>query len=103
LRDHGGPALFNDPNVARDARDMEHVEKRKHCDSEGSSRQAPALRPLDPEMIRFVEALAIADARRDHAAAAHTRAIGGRVAKDLSSQAEASTNDSRSHLRSILD
>jgi len=94
---------FNGPNAGHDRRGMKHVERRKDCDSEGSSPQAPALRPLDPDMIRFVEALAIADARRDHLAAAHTTAIDGRAAKDLNSQVEASTNDSRSHLRSILD
>jgi hypothetical protein len=81
---------------------MKQVEKGKHCDSEGSRPQAPALRPLDPDMIRFVEALAIADARRDHLAAAQTTTVDGRAANDLS-QAKASTNDSRSHLRSILD
>jgi hypothetical protein len=81
---------------------MKRVEKREHCDSEGSGPQAPALRPLDPDMIRFVEALAIADARRDHFAAAQMTTIDGRAANDLS-QAKVSTNDSRSHLRSILD
>ena len=82
---------------------MKRVGKSKDGDSEGSRLQAPALRPLDPDIIRFVEALAIADARRDHLTAAQTTAIDGRVAKDLSSQVEASTNDSCSHLRSILD
>jgi hypothetical protein len=82
---------------------MKRVEERKDCDSEGSRPQARALRPLDPDIIRFVEALAIADARRDHLAAAQTTAIDGRTAKDPSSKVEDSTNDSRSHLRSILD
>jgi hypothetical protein len=52
------------------------------------------LRPLVPDIIRFVEELAIADARRDHLSAAQTTAIDGRAATDLSSQVEASTNDS---------
>ncbi|HMA73238.1 MAG TPA: hypothetical protein VKP67_17405 [Xanthobacteraceae bacterium] len=65
--------------------------------------QAPALWPLDPDIIRFVEALAIADARRDHLTAAQTTAIDGRAVTDFSAQVEASTNDSCSHLRSILD
>ena len=82
---------------------MKQVGKSKVCDSAGSSLQAPALRPLDPDIIRFVEALAIADARRDHLTAAQTTAIDGRAATDLSLQVEASTNDSCSHLRSILD
>ena len=82
---------------------MKQVGKSKDCDSEGSRLQAPALRPLDPDIIRFVEALAIADARRDHLTAAQTTAIDGRGATDLSSQVEASTNDSCSHLGSILD
>ena len=66
------------------SRGMKQVEKRKDCDSEGGGPQEPALRPLDPDMIRFVEALAIADARRDHLASAQTTAIDGRAAKDLS-------------------
>jgi len=82
---------------------MTQVEKGKNCESEGSGPQAPAVRLLDPDVIRFVEALAIADARRDHEVAARTTTIDGRATKDLSSQVEASTNDSRSHLRSILD
>jgi hypothetical protein len=82
---------------------MKQIGKNRDCDSEGSSLQAPALRPLDPDILRFVEALAIADARRDHLTAAQTTAIDGRAATDLSSQVEASTNDSCSHLRSILD
>ncbi len=82
---------------------MKRVAKSKDRDNESSGRQATALRPLDPDIIRFVEALAIADARRDHLTAAQTTAIDGRAAKDLSSQVEASTNDSCSHLRSILD
>ena len=82
---------------------MERVGKSKDGDSEASRLQAPASRPLDPDIIRFVEALAIADARRDHLAAVQTTAIDGRAATDLSSQVEASTNDSCSHLRSILD
>jgi hypothetical protein len=97
------PCPFDDANAARDPREMKQVEKRKHCDSKGSSPQAPALRRLDPDVIRFVEALAIADARRDHLVAAQMTAIDGRAAKDLSSQVEASTNDSCGHLRSILD
>jgi len=44
---------------------MKRVAKSKDCDNEGSGRQAPDLRPLDHDIIRFVEALAIADARRD--------------------------------------
>jgi hypothetical protein len=82
---------------------MKQVEERKRRDREGSRGQAPAMRPLDPDIIRFIEALAIADARRDHLAAAQTMAIDGRTAKDPSSEVEDSTNDSRSHLRSILD
>ena len=82
---------------------MKRVEERKRRDSEGGRPQAPAMRPLDPDIIRFVEALAIADARRDHLGAAQTTAIDARTAKDPRSQVEDATNDSRSHLRSILD
>lgn len=81
---------------------MKQVGKSKDCGSEGGSLQAPALRPLDPDIIRFVE-LAIADARRDHLVAANTTSVGDRGARNLSYQAEALTNDSCSHLRPILD
>jgi hypothetical protein len=94
---------FNVPITAHDPRGMKQVEERKRRDSEMSRPQAPTMRPLNPEIIRFVESLAIADARRDHLAAAQTTAIDARTAKDPSSRVEDSTNDSRSHLRSILD
>jgi hypothetical protein len=59
-------------------------------------------RPLDHSLVQFIEALAIADARRDHLALSDpiTRQEAGaqRVC-----QAGASTNDTSSHLREILD
>jgi len=82
---------------------MKRVETRKDCGNATSGSQAPALRQLDPGIIRFVEALAIADARRDHLAAAKTASAGDGAARNLSSQTGASTNDPRSHLRPILD
>ena len=82
---------------------MKRIVEGNDCNSQGNRLQAPALRPLDPDIIRFVEALAIADARRDHLVAEHATGIDFRAAKALISQTEASTNGSRSHLRSILD
>jgi hypothetical protein len=35
--------------------------------------RATAQKPLDPDLVRFVEALAVADARRDHYAALAAR------------------------------
>jgi hypothetical protein len=59
-------------------------------------------RPLDHSLVQFIEALAIADARRDHLALSdpitRQEAGGQRVW-----QAGASTNDAGSHLREILD
>jgi hypothetical protein len=78
-------------------------EKSKERTGDRGSLQAPALRPLEADVIRFVEALAIADARRDHLAASQSTAIDCSGGRYLSSQAKASTNDSRSHLRPILD
>jgi hypothetical protein len=82
---------------------MKQVEKRKSGESQRGHPQTPALCPLDADIIRFVEALAVADARRDHLVAANTTSVGDRGGRNLSSQAEASTNDSRSRLRPILD
>ena len=82
---------------------MDEASKGKDRNSGGSRLQARPLRPLEPDIIRFIEALAIADARRDHLAAEQTTPIDARAAKDLISRTEASTNDSRGHLRSILD
>jgi hypothetical protein len=82
---------------------MKQVEKRKHCGNAAIRSQAPALRQLDPGIIRFVEALAIADARRDHLAAAKTTSVRDEAAGNQRSQTGASTNDARSHLRPILD
>jgi hypothetical protein len=59
-------------------------------------------RHLDHSLVQFIEALAIADARRDHLALidpiTRQKAGGQRVW-----QAGASTNDASSHLREILD
>jgi hypothetical protein len=82
---------------------MKQVGKGKNCDNGTSSPQAPALRQLDVDLIRFVEALAIADARRDYLAAAQQPSATDSTARSPSSQIGASTNDPRSHLRPILD
>jgi hypothetical protein len=68
----------------------------------GASFKARA-KPLDMSLIQFVEALAIADARRDYLALndpiARKEAAGGR----RTLQAGVSTHDARSRLRKILD
>ncbi len=60
-------------------------------------------KPVDMSLIQFVEALAIADARRDYLALndpiARKEAGGGR----RTLQAGVSTHDARSRLRKILD
>ena len=62
----------------------------------------PDLRPLDRSLVQFIEALAIADARRDHIALSETitrhEARGQRAGR-----AGAQTNDACGHLRKILD
>jgi hypothetical protein len=68
----------------------------------GASIKARA-KPLDMSLTQFVEALAIADARRDYLALndpiARKEAAGGR----RTLQAGVSTHDARSRLRKILD
>jgi hypothetical protein len=96
-------ALSTNDTATHHWRGMKQVEKRKGCDNARSTPQAPALRQLDADIIRFVEALAIADARRDHLAAAKTALVPDDAATNHSSQTVASTNDPRSHLRPILD
>jgi hypothetical protein len=76
-------------------------DKNKESVDDRGGLQTLAPRPLDADVLRFVEALAIADARRDHLSAAQT-AMDCSAGGDLRS-AQASTNDPRSHLRSILD
>jgi hypothetical protein len=60
-----------------------------------------APREVDPVLVKFVEALAIADARRDHLA------MNGPASKQnpdaVSTSAGLSTNDARSHLCTIFD
>jgi hypothetical protein len=67
---------------------------------DGVSKNAPS-RELDPVLTKFVEALAIADARRDHLA------MNGLASKQNSDAASTpaglSTNDARSHLCTIFD
>jgi hypothetical protein len=68
--------------------------------SSGASRTA-TLRPLDPELIKFVETLAIADAKRDHLALSGPALK--RIADAANLRAGSSTNDTRSHLCTIFD
>ena len=103
MHDHRRQALSIDETATHHRRGMKQVGKRKNCDNGTSSPQAPVLRQLDVDLIQFVEELAIADARRDHLAAANTTLVRDRAARNLSSQTEVSTNDPRSHLRPILD
>jgi hypothetical protein len=79
---------------------MEPTGKRKSFKA-ATSAQAPALRQLDADLIRFVEALAIADARRDHLSTTALPRDG--AAENPGSQTAASSNDSCSNLRSFLD
>ena len=103
MHDHWGCALSTDETATHDWRGMKQVKKRKDCDNAASSPQAPVLRWLGADLIRLIEALAIADARRDHLSAAQAALKRDGAANDLSSQTGASTNDPRSHLRPILD
>ena len=60
-----------------------------------------AMRPLDPELVKFVETLAIADAKRDHFALSGPASK--RIPDAAGTRAGSSTNDTRSHLRTIFD
>jgi hypothetical protein len=60
-----------------------------------------AMRPLDPELVKFVETLAIADAKRDHFALSGPALK--RIPDAAGTRAGSSTNDTRSHLRTIFD
>jgi len=60
-----------------------------------------ALRQLDPVLIKFVEALAIADARRDHLVSSGLASK--RTHDAASTWAGSSTNDARSHLCTVFD
>ena len=103
FHDHRRLALSRDETATQHRRGMKQVGKRKNCGNGTSGPQVPGLRQLDADLIRFVEALAIADARRDHLAEAHAPSARDHTAKNSRSQTGASTNDPRSHLRPILD
>jgi hypothetical protein len=60
-----------------------------------------AMRPLDPELVKFVETLAIADAKRDHFALSGPASK--RIPDAAGTRTGSSTNDARSHLRTIFD
>jgi hypothetical protein len=66
----------------------------------GASRTV-ALRPLDLELVKFVETLAIADAKRDHFALSGPAPK--RIPHAAGTRAGSSTNDTRSHLCTIFD
>jgi hypothetical protein len=66
----------------------------------GASRTV-AMGSLDPELVKFVETLAIADAKRDHFALSGPASK--RIPDAAGSRAGSSTNDTRSHLRTIFD
>lgn len=59
--------------------------------------------PLDVSLVRFVEALAIADARRDHLALGVPPLDRETVDGSRTLQAGASNNDARRRLRKIFD
>ena len=82
---------------------MKQGRKRKDRNRETRQASGHALRPLNVDIVRFVEALAIADARRDYLAA--TQAASGRegATRKFNSRTGASTNDPRSHLRPLFD
>jgi hypothetical protein len=74
--------------------------KKRRTNESGAS--GPDPRPLDLSLVQFVEALAVADARRDHldlSDAVTRRETGGLGAL----QAGGSAHGARSHLRKILD
>jgi hypothetical protein len=68
----------------------------------GTSSKARA-KPLDISLIQFVEALAIADARRDYLALNDPIARKETAGGHRTLQAGVSTHDARSRLRKILD
>jgi hypothetical protein len=81
---------------------MKRVDKPKNRVCSAGGTDACALRQLDQDVVRFVEALAIADARRDHLAAMRQASTIQGAEETPSSQTEA-RHDSRSHLRPLLD
>jgi hypothetical protein len=78
---------------------MKPTGKRKEFKA-ATSAQAPALRQLDADLIRFVEALAIADAKRDHLAT--TALLRDGAARNPGSQTAASTDDPCCNLQIAL-
>jgi hypothetical protein len=66
-----------------------------------SASENVALLQLDPVLTKFVEALAIADARRDHLAS--NASASKRIPDAASSSAGSSKNDTRSHLCTVFD
>jgi hypothetical protein len=80
---------------------MKNAEIMKGTELGNSASENVALRQLDPALIKFVEALAIADARRDHLASSGLASKGNHDA--ASTRAGSSTNDARSHICTIFD
>ena len=80
---------------------MKQAEITKGTEPRNSASEDVALRQLDPVLIKFVEALAIADARRDHLASSGLAAKRNHDAAGTS--AGSSTNDARSHICTIFN
>jgi hypothetical protein len=66
-----------------------------------SASENVALLQFDPVLTKFVEALAIADTRRDHLAL--NASASKRIPDAASTSAGSSTNDARSHLCTVFD
>lgn len=80
---------------------MKHAENATGTEPGNSASGNVALRQLDPALIKFVETLAIADAKRDHLALSGPASK--RIPDAASTWAGSSTNDTRSHLCTIFD
>ncbi len=102
------PRLFTLTEAERTRRELEPILieamdcRRKMAELEGNLSQLGNRIMLMGGILVPYEKTARLRFERDHLAAANTTSVGDAV-RNPTSQAEASTNDSRSHLRPILD
>lgn len=80
---------------------MKHAGNTTGMETDNRAARTVAMRPLDPELLKFVETLAIADAKRDHFALSSPAPK--RIPDAAGTRAGSSKNDTRSHLCKIFD
>jgi hypothetical protein len=80
---------------------MKQVGNKTGTEAGKSASRAVPMRPLDPDLLKFVETLAIADAKRDHSALSSPAPK--RLPDAAGTRAGSSTNDTRSHLCKVFD